>query len=123
MPAPENSSLKVLVTTATLLGIFFLLAGLIWVMYYYTQPEPPDYARWAERKRNLTELNAHNRELLENYGWIDEKRGLVRLPINRAVELTVNEWQNPRQARAAMLARLDKIAPPPLSTNAPAPSR
>ncbi|MCX6903856.1 MAG: hypothetical protein NTW03_10360 [Verrucomicrobia bacterium] len=92
-------------------------------MYHYTQPSPPDQVYWAERKRNLAELKARDRDLLENYGWLDEQRGLVRLPISRAMELTAREWQNPAVARSNLLFRVEKAAPPPApapATNAPA---
>jgi hypothetical protein len=47
---------------------------------------------------------------------------VVRLPVARAMELTVQEWQQPRAARSNLLFRLQRAAPPPASstTNAPA---
>ena len=45
----------------------------------------------AERKALFLEHRA--RELTEatTYGWADQKAGVVRLPIDRAIELTVRE--------------------------------
>jgi hypothetical protein len=126
MNEPVSFHLKVWLNAITGAGILLIMAGMIWLMYYYTQPPPPDQSRWTERKSNLAELNARDRELLENYGWLDEKRGLVRLPISRSMELTAKEWQNPAAARSNMLWRVEQAippAPPPAPvqpTNAPA---
>lgn len=46
-----------------------------------------------ERKARLADLHAHDRAALSRYEWIDKEKGLVRLPINRAVELTAQELQ------------------------------
>ena len=32
-------------------------------------------------------------------GWIDQQRGLVRLPIDVAMQIAAQEWQNPAAAR------------------------
>jgi len=98
------------------LGTFFIVAGLIWIMYYYTQPPPVDAVRAGERRQNLADLNAQTKEQLETYAWGDRTKGIVRLPIARAMDLTVLEWQNPAQARSNLLARLEKataVVPPP----------
>jgi hypothetical protein len=104
------------------LGIFLAGAGLIAVMYHFTRPGPVDQSRWAERTKNLTELEAQNKELLEHYGWVNQTRGVVRLPLDRALELTAKEWQNPAFGRSNLLARLEKALPPlpAPATNAPA---
>ena len=102
------------------LGTFFIMAGLIGVMYHYTQPPPLDESRYAERRKNLAEINAAAKEQLENYGWLDQTKGIVRVPVARAMELTVQEWHNPAQARSNLLARLEKaIAVPPKAPPAP----
>jgi hypothetical protein len=105
-------------------AIFFLMAGVIWLMYHYTQPGPVEEIRWAERARNLAELNAKNKEGLESFGWASQDRGVVRLPITHAMELTVKEWQEPAAGRANLIARMERAQPPmpqtPAATNAPA---
>ena len=119
MNDPANRTVKILVNVAGVLGVLTIMAGLIGIMYYYTRPPAVDQARWAERKRNLNELNAQNREILDNYAWVDKARGTVRLSLDRAMELTVQEWQNPAAARVAMAAYLEKYVPvPALTTNA-----
>lgn len=45
----------------------------------------------AERKARLVELQAKEREAATTYGWVDQSKGVVRLPLDRAVELTVRD--------------------------------
>jgi hypothetical protein len=113
-PAPE---MRILAYVVGVVGTFLIVALLIGIMYYYTQPPPVDQARAAERKKNLADLSAQSKDQLENYGWIDQTKGVVRLPIAQAMAITVREWQNPVAARTNLIARVDKaFAPPP--TNA-----
>jgi hypothetical protein len=116
---PDNR-MKVAINAIAAGGMLLILAALIWVMYHVAPPPRVDEAHWAERKRNLAELNAQNLDLLENYGWIDQNKGVVRLPIERAIELSIKEWQNPAVARSNLIARADFAAPPVTATNAPA---
>lgn len=46
----------------------------------------------AERKEKLAELRA-NEASHSSYAWIDQSTGQVQLPIERAMELTVQRYQ------------------------------
>lgn len=120
MKDTPNFRMKVAINAIAALGMLLILAVLIWIMYHVAAPPAIDQARWAERKRNLAELNAQNLDLLDNYGWMDQAKGVVRLPIERAMALTIKEWQNPAVARSNMMVRADFAAPPAAATNAPA---
>jgi len=45
----------------------------------------------AERKARLTALQSFEAEELHAYRWIDQGNGIVRLPVDRAIELTIPE--------------------------------
>ena len=45
----------------------------------------------AERKTLLTEHDAKDQATATSYAWADQKAGSVRLPIDRAIELTVRD--------------------------------
>ena len=99
-----------------------IFAGLVWKMQQYTKPPPPDLARKAERAKALAELRAAEAEALSHPGWIDQTKGLVRLPISDAMKLAEREWQNPAQARSNLLARVAKAtALPPKPPEQPSP--
>lgn len=50
--------------------------------------EPPAPRLQTATADDLTAHRAREDELLERYGWIDREAGIVRLPIERALELT-----------------------------------
>ncbi len=100
------------------LGAFLIVAGLVWIMYSYTRPAPLGTERADARKKALTEMLAENEEVLNNpnYVWQDPAKGIVRMPIARAMELSLKLWQNPAQARTNLIARVEKataVTPPP----------
>ncbi|AOS45017.1 hypothetical protein Verru16b_02086 [Lacunisphaera limnophila] len=45
----------------------------------------------AERKVRLAELRTKEQSAATTYGWVDQPKGVVRLPIDRAIELTVRD--------------------------------
>ena len=51
-------------------------------------PLPPEPRLEANPFQALQALRAHEDELLTHYGWIDQSKGIVRIPIERAMELT-----------------------------------
>jgi hypothetical protein len=96
----------------TILGSFLIIAGLVWVMQQYTKPAPVNTGRSAERKKFQTEIRAAEADALHNYAWQDQGKGLVRLPIERAKELTLQEYKNPAAARSNAIARAQKAFAP-----------
>jgi len=113
MKQPGISPWNVAFNAIAMIGVLLIMLGLVLVMYHYTRPAPVDETRTAERRKNLAELNAQTKDVLEHYAWIDQTKGLVRLPVARAMELAANEWQQPAVARSNLLWRLERAAPPP----------
>lgn len=107
------------VTTAVVLACL-IFAGLVWKMRQYTTPPPLGAERAAERANALQELRAAEANALDNVGWLDQPKGVVRLPIVEAMALTEKKWQNPAQARADLIARVEKAtALPPKAPEQP----
>src|SRR5437879_4013408 len=81
----------------------FLLFGVLtaWVLKSI-KIEDIDVKRGEDRAKNLTELRKADDEVLnsDNYVWIDKSKGVVRLPLKRALELTATELatKKPREA-------------------------
>ena len=98
-----------------------IFVALVLVTKNYTQPAPAiDEARKAERARALVELRAAEAEALHNPGWVDQAKGVVRLPIAEAMKLAEREWQNPAAARSNLIARVEKAtALPPKAPEKP----
>jgi len=108
-------------TLLAVVGACLIFAALVWQMKKYTQPAPAvDEARKAERAKARAELTAAETEALNNVGWIDQTKGLVRLPIAEAMKLAEREWQNPAHARSNLIARVEKAtALPPKAPEKP----
>ena len=49
---------------------------------------------------DLRRRRSEQREVLTEYRWVDEKQGIVRIPIDRAMELLVKESAEKRDSRS-----------------------
>ena len=63
-----------------------------------------DSDRAAERSKALAEIRATEEKSLATAAVIDAPRGMVRLPIEDAMKLAAQKWQNPSAARAEKAA-------------------
>jgi hypothetical protein len=96
------------------LGAFLIVGLLVWAIYRYANPAPLGANRVAERQKNLREMRTTDATLTQ-YGWVDQGKGIVRLPIGDAMNLTIKDYQNPDAAKKEIAIRVDKAnpAPPP----------
>jgi hypothetical protein len=53
------------------------------------QPLPPTPRLQADPRGDLLELQETEDRLLTTYGWVDRNAGVVRIPIDQAMRLTV----------------------------------
>ena len=74
-----------------ILGAIFLFAIILLIAYLPARPMPVDQLQIEERRATLAEVEGEQHRRAHTYGWIDEPKGIVRIPIERAVELTVRE--------------------------------
>jgi hypothetical protein len=94
------------------LVVCFLFAALAVKVRWSTPVPAIDADRAAVRSKALAEIRAAEAQTLNQAGWIDQSRGLVRLPIELAMQITEREWQNPAAARSNLTARAEKTAVP-----------
>jgi hypothetical protein len=119
-PAPERTALAYI---AGILGSFLIVAGLVWAMLDFTRPAPLGEDRAAARARALAELRAAETEALNTPAWLDQGKGIVRLPIEDAMKMVEQDWgRNPGAARSNLIARVEKAtALPPKAPEKPSP--
>jgi hypothetical protein len=99
----------------------FLFAVLVLWLKFATPVPAIDADRAAERAKDLAEIRATASQDLNHAGWIDQPRGVVRLPIAVAMQMAAQAWQNPAAARSNLIAREEQvIAPAPGAPAAPA---
>src|SRR5215475_10105218 len=61
----------------------------------YTAAPSVDAGRAEERAKALAEIRNAEADALNNTGWIDPTKGLVRLKIDDAMQLMEQKWKNP----------------------------
>jgi len=103
MSDPNHRSVSWFTVAVVFVGFGLFLAL---VRHYYqagTQPLPynvaaeglPEDQQWMatpeSRLAYREDLTAEQSEQLHSYGWVNEDRTNVRLPIERAIELTLEE--------------------------------
>lgn len=50
-------------------------------------PEPPEPRLLQHEHEDLLSVREQEQEVLNSYGWVDKEKGVVRIPIARALEL------------------------------------
>lgn len=83
------------VFTTVLVLVLFALFGFLARRYYSPRAAHVDAVEGVktpvERKALLTDKLAKEHTDATSYAWVDQKAGTVRLPVDRAIELTVRD--------------------------------
>ncbi len=89
------------VTFLAILGSFVLFLVILYLAYLPQRRKEPEVnlakipagQRWMYtpqgRMEHLKAMEAHDREAQTTYAWIDRSKGIVQLPIDRAMQLTL----------------------------------
>ena len=96
--------------------LLFSLFGLIVLAIIGPSPRGDDYERKRAKAREekLKTLREEDFKALNTYGWIDKTKGVARVPIDRAMQLTVAELAQKKPAPANPIA-----TPEPQASAAP----
>src|SRR4029077_12431374 len=111
---------------STWLGIvcLFVLFGLIVLAVIGPAPRTSDYEETRAKKRmeKLKALHEENQKDLTTYAWVDKNKGVARIPIDRAMEVTVADLAQKKPAPDGPIATPPApAAPAPASPAAAAP--
>ncbi len=96
----------VLIATAAIVAVALLSFIAMWAMFHgleqasiYLSDDPPPMVAHQEPHRGpliqavppaeLAQVRAETQRTLTEYGWVDRDAGVVYLPIERAIDLTV----------------------------------
>jgi hypothetical protein len=87
---------------AVLVVIAFVVIGLLYNFLEISQPVrripplleeaqglPPGALLQRNPAQDMTQMQREDETILNSYGWVDREAGVVRLPIERAMELTL----------------------------------
>jgi hypothetical protein len=97
-PAPLSTWLGVVL----LFGLF----GVIVLAIIGPSPRGSDYEESRAKKRleNLKTSREDAEKALNTYAWVDKNKGVVRIPISRAMELSVAQLTQQKPAQAGPIA-------------------
>lgn len=87
------SFLNQFVSVAAILGCFAVFGLLLYLTYLPNRPEgfPVGSVPPVERAARLRDLRSDESYMANRYSWVDQDKGIVRLPIERGMELTLKE--------------------------------
>ena len=95
-----DAAMTVAIGVLGALMIFLLIVGLQ-ILYYHTQDQELATLVYSREPEELSLLRAKQEEQLHSYRWIDQAKGVVGIPIERAMELVVNDIQTSQTLAAA----------------------
>jgi len=94
---------------ATILAVLLLMK---WAFHAFTPPEseaasmlsargvinqpPPEPRLQVNAPEDLKRMREEEDALLNSYGWVDRQNGIVRIPIDRAIDLVARRGLPPR---------------------------
>jgi len=87
-----KSSVPMIITGLVMILLF---AGLAFFLTAQGQSIPNvERVREEARLKNLADLNADDQKVLTQYHWVDKSKGVVGIPIDRAMDLVLTELQS-----------------------------
>jgi hypothetical protein len=98
-------------------AVGFVIASVIFIVLVvivklFAAPPAIDADRAAAISQALFEIHTNEAVSLESAGWIDRDRGIVRLPIEQAMQMSEFYWQNPAAGRNELITRSQKATAP-----------
>ncbi len=102
--------------------LLFALFGVIVLAIIGPMPRGSDYEETRAKKRieKLKTVREDAEKALNTYAWIDKNKGVVQIPIGRAMELTTAQLAQQKPAPAGPIATPQGQAPAAPSSPAPA---
>jgi len=102
--------------------LLFALFGIIVLAVIGPAPRGSDYEETRAKKRvvNLKTSREEATKALTTYGWIDKNKGVARIPIERAMKLTVAELARQKPAPAGPIATPPQPPAPAAASPTPA---
>ena len=120
MAEPNHSGkTRTVVYVVAILGTFLLMAFLVRQMVRRTAPPALGAERAAARAKDNADIRAAGFDQLNSYGYVDQAKGVVRVPIDEAIRLTVQGYQDPGAFHSNLVVRIEKATTPPPAPPAP----
>jgi hypothetical protein len=111
----QTGKSKLTVYVVAILATFLLMAFLVRQMMRYTNPTPVGADRGAARAKDNKDIRATGTAALNSYGYVgDPAKGVVRMPIEEAMKLTVQGYKDAAGFHSNLVSRVEKanVVPP-----------
>jgi hypothetical protein len=86
-------------------GSFLVMGWMVWLMRSYTAPQPLAEIRAGERLKIKQAFDEVNAPLVSTYDWQDKAHGFIRIPVETAKDLILQEWQDPAKGKKVLTDR------------------
>src|SRR5204862_7796837 len=120
LPAPERAPISFGAWVGIVL--LFLLFGLVVFVLVAATPHGDTYEqkRAKAREEKLKTIKEAAAKDLNSYAWVDKGKGVARIPIDRAMQLTLRHLASKKPEPANPIAAPTEAAAPGASPPAPA---
>ena len=92
-PDHPNVPLIAVFVVGTIVTVLALVIGLMTLFDFQIRDEVYQ-KQYARESSALRALKADEQTKLSRYSWVSEKDRTVRLPLDRAIELTLRDWNS-----------------------------
>ena len=101
--------------------LLFLFFGIFVLVLVAATPHGNNYEqkRAEARKKKLNDARNAAAQELNSYGWVDKGKGVARIPIDRAMQLTLRDLASKKPEPANPIATPAEAAAPAVSPPAP----
>jgi uncharacterized membrane protein len=89
-PPPKR---EFLINFAVVLACLLVFAVLVYIAYVMNQPDSVNAEAAKVRAERYQALRLETADTLHTYAWVDQEAGVVRIPVERAVQLTGERLQ------------------------------
>lgn len=89
----KPSQRSVLFSFFGILGTFLLFLLIVFIAYLPNRPGPVDTQQVEDRKAKLADYRAKVDKDIDSYGWVNQPKGVVRIPVSEAMKLTVRRYE------------------------------
>ena len=94
----EPSDSTVLLSALGWIGVCLVFLVIVAVAYLPNRASSTEEKNAAIRYQIRNEVRAEQTRLVNSYEWVNQPEGVVRIPVDRAVELTVEELRKEQQS-------------------------
>lgn len=96
-PLEEDRPQNMLIAAVTVVSCIVVIGMVVFVreFFLYSSNAELHSKVLGVQATALRELRASEQQKLNHYQWVNQKDGVVRIPVDRAIELTIASYRNP----------------------------